>query len=77
MQETRRARISQGAIGWDLLHDVTRPERYVEQIVDPSWTEHLRRFHRATAADMVLRERRVAFHKGDEAPVVVRYVVAR
>jgi hypothetical protein len=77
MHQTRRARLSQGAIGWDLLHDVSQPERYVEQIVDESWTEHLRRFHRATAADMALRERRLAFHLGESLPVVTRYIVHR
>ncbi|VWX59753.1 Arabinose ABC transporter permease [Burkholderiales bacterium 8X] len=77
MQQTRRARISQGAIAWELLHDITEPGRYVEQVVDESWTEHLRRFHRATAADMALRERRLAFHIGEELPVVTRYVVQR
>ena len=77
MQQTRRARLSEGAIAWELLHDVGQPERYVEQIVDESWTEHLRRFNRATAADMALRERRLAFHKGETLPVVTRYVVKR
>ncbi|RZL90217.1 MAG: MFS transporter, partial [Variovorax sp.] len=77
MHQTRRTRLSEGAIGWELLHDITQPERYVEQIVDESWTEHLRRFNRATAADLALRERRLAFHVGDEPPVVTRYVVQR
>ncbi|RZL65250.1 MAG: MFS transporter [Variovorax sp.] len=77
MQQTRRTRLSEGAIGWELLHDLAEPARYVEQIVDPSWTDHLRRFHRATAADLALRERRLAFHVGQEAPVVTRYVVQR
>lgn len=77
MQQTRRARLSQGAIGWELLHDMAQPERYLEQVVDESWTEHLRRFHRATAADMALRERRLAFHQGEVPPVVTRYVVRR
>jgi predicted MFS family arabinose efflux permease/quinol monooxygenase YgiN len=77
MQETRRARLSEGAIGWELLHDVGEPERFVEQIVDESWTEHLRRFHRATAADMALRERRIAFHQGAEAPEIHRHVMLR
>ncbi|MBT2322292.1 MFS transporter [Variovorax paradoxus] len=77
MQQTRRARLGQGAIGWELLHDITEPGRYVEEIVDESWTEHLRRFHRATAADMALRERRLAFHQGETVPVVTRYVVRR
>ncbi|MBO9648069.1 MAG: MFS transporter [Variovorax sp.] len=77
MHETRRARLSQGAIAWELLHDIAEPNRYVEQITDESWTEHLRRFHRATAADMALRERRLAFHKGESLPVITRYIVHR
>ncbi|GAA4359048.1 MFS transporter [Variovorax defluvii] len=77
MQQTRRARLGQGAIGWELLHDIAEPGRYLEEIVDESWTEHLRRFHRATAADMALRERRLAFHQGETTPVVTRYVVKR
>jgi MFS family permease/quinol monooxygenase YgiN len=77
MQQTRRVRLSEGAIAWDLLRDIGEPARFVEEIVDESWTEHLRRFHRATAADIALRERRLAFHQGDEPPVVTRYVVRR
>jgi MFS family permease len=77
MQETRRARLSQGAIGWELLSDVGDPARFLEEISDESWTEHLRRFHRATAADIALRERRLAFHTGDEPPRVSRYLVRR
>jgi hypothetical protein len=49
----------------------------VEQIVDDSWTDHLRRFNRATASDMALRERRLAFHIGEAQPVVTRYIVRR
>ncbi len=77
MQHTRRARLGEGAIGWELLHDVSQPERYVEQIVDESWTEHQRRYSRATAADLALRERRLAFHQGEVPPVVKRYVITR
>lgn len=77
MQQTRRVRLGEGAIGWELLRDVAEPARFVEEIVDESWTEHLRRFQRATAADLALRERRLAFHQGDEPPVVMRYVTRR
>jgi predicted MFS family arabinose efflux permease/quinol monooxygenase YgiN len=77
MQQTRRVRLSEGAIGWDLLRDIADPARFVEEIVDESWTEHLRRFARATAADLTLRERRIAFHRGDEPPLVTRYVARR
>jgi MFS family permease len=77
MQQTRRTRLSEGAIGWELLHDIAEPGRYIEEIIDESWTGHLRRFHRATAADLALRERRLAFHLGDGPPIVKRYVVRR
>ena len=75
MQESRRSRLRQGALGWELLQDLSDPGRYVEQIVDPSWTEHLRRFDRVTEGDVALRERKLAFHLGDGAPVVTRQVI--
>jgi MFS family permease len=75
MQESRRSRLRQGALSWDLLRDISDPGRYIEQIVDQSWTEHLRRFDRVTAADVALRERKLAFHIGETAPVISRCVV--
>ncbi len=77
MQESRRSRLRQGALSCDLLHDMADPARYVEQIVDESWTEHLRRFDRVTASDVALRERKLAFHRGESPPEVVRYLVER
>ncbi|MBL8442541.1 MAG: MFS transporter, partial [Zoogloeaceae bacterium] len=74
MQETRRARLRLGAVSWGLFRDTTQPGRYIEYFVDENWVEHQRRFERFTAADVGLRARRQAFHKGDEAPVVRRYV---
>lgn len=75
MQQSRRSRLRQGALSWDLLRDLGEPGRYVEQIVDESWTEHLRRFDRVTAADVALRERKLAFHVGDAPPLVTRCLV--
>jgi MFS family permease len=75
MQESRRSRLRQGALTWDLLRDISDPGRYIEQIVDESWTEHLRRFDRVTAGDVTLRERKLAFHIGDAPPVITRCVV--
>ncbi len=75
MQESRRARLRQGALSWELQHDIADPRRYVERVVDESWTEHLRRFDRVTASDVALRDRKNAFHVGAAAPVVSRYVV--
>ena len=75
MQESRRSRLRQGALDWELEHDIADPRRYVERILDESWVEHLRRFDRSTNADMALRDRRLAFHVGENPPVVTRYVV--
>jgi len=74
MQESRAARLRLGAVSWELFHDVTDPGRFIEYFVDESWVEHLRRFERFSAADVSLRERRIAFHVGPEPPRVTRYV---
>ncbi|MFN3417019.1 MAG: MFS transporter, partial [Caldimonas sp.] len=61
MQESRRSRLRQGALAWELFRDVNDPGLYTEYFIDESWVEHLRRFDRVTAADVHLRERRLAF----------------
>jgi MFS family permease/quinol monooxygenase YgiN len=75
MQESRRSRLRQGALSWELLRDISDPGRYIEQITDESWTEHLRRFDRVTGADVALRDRKLAFHLSAAPPVVSRSVV--
>ncbi len=77
MEDSRRSRLRQGALEWQLLHSLEEPGRWVEQITDESWTEHLRRFDRVTADDARLRERRLAFHIGDGPPRVTRYLIER
>jgi MFS family permease len=77
MQESRRSRMSQGALEWQVLQDLYEPGRIVEQITDESWTEHLRRFDRVTAADVQLRDRKLAFHIGEEPPRVTRLLIER
>ncbi|WP_051109981.1 MFS transporter [Massilia niastensis] len=75
MQESRRSRLRQGALRWELMHDATDPGRFIECIVDESWTEHLRRFDRVSRADVALRDRKRAFHIGPELPQVTRYFI--
>jgi MFS family permease len=76
MQDSRRSRLRQGALHWELLEDLGNPGHFVEQVIDASWTEHLRRFDRVGAADVALRDRKLAFHKGEEPPLVTRYLLA-
>lgn len=75
MRVSRRSRLRHGALSWELLRDIGEPGKFIEQIVDESWVEHLRRFDRVTAADAALRDRKHAFHIGTAPPVVTRRVV--
>ena len=72
LNESRRGRLRHGALSWELLHDINEPSRFIEVIVAESWTDHLRRFDRVTAADVALRDRKLAFHLGEEPPRVTR-----
>jgi MFS family permease len=74
MQQTRRARLRQGALSWGLFRDAAQPGRYIEYFVDENWLEHQRRLERFSAGDAGLREQRLGFHVGSEPPVVRRYV---
>ena len=74
MQQSRRSRLRQGALSWELFRDAAVPGRYVEYIVDESWIEHLRRFDRITSDDVAWRERRLALHVGPEPPHVTRCI---
>ncbi|MEP6969737.1 MAG: MFS transporter [Betaproteobacteria bacterium] len=74
MRVSRRSRLRHGALSWELLRDINDPGLYVEQIVDESWTEHLRRFDRVTTDDVALRDRKQAFHIGDTPPLVKRRI---
>jgi hypothetical protein len=46
----------------------------VEYFVDENWVEHQRRLERFTAFDAELRQQRLSFHLGPQAPVLRRYV---
>ncbi|MES2259929.1 MAG: MFS transporter [Pseudomonadota bacterium] len=77
MRDSRRTRLSQGALEWELLRDAADPARYIERIVDESWTEHLRRFDRVTRTDVALRDRKFAYHIGANPPLVTRCFIDR
>jgi quinol monooxygenase YgiN len=74
MQESRRSRLRQGVLSWELLRDTADPDVYVEHFIDETWADHLRRFDRMTEADVGLRERRLAFHVGERPPLIQRRV---
>jgi MFS family permease len=74
MRLSRGRRLRSGVLDWELLHDIADPGRFVEQVVDESWADHLRRFHRMTEADAALRDRKNEFHVGEGPPRVMRFV---
>ena len=74
MQDTRRARLRQGALSWGLFRDAANPARYIEYFVDENWVEHQRRLERFSAVDADLRAKRLAFHIDVAAPRIKRYV---
>ncbi|WP_230411814.1 MFS transporter [Denitromonas iodatirespirans] len=74
MQQTRLARLRQGALSWGLFRDTSLEGRYIEYFLDENWIEHQRRLARFTAADIGLRNRRLSFHIGTEPPRTRRYI---
>ena len=74
MRESRRIRLRNGALSWELFRDPVDPYRWVEYFVSESWLEHLREQERLTASDVAVRDRKWAFHIGDAPPVVSRLI---
>ena len=75
MEESRRSRLRQGALDWQLLHDLSEPGRYVEQVTDESWIEHLRRFDRVSAGRCAVARPAAGVPPRRGPPQVTRYVV--
>ncbi len=73
--EGRRSRLRNGALSWQLLHDIQQPGRFIEVIVDDSWVDHLRRFDRSTEADELLRHKRLEFHIGQNPPRISKMII--
>jgi hypothetical protein len=74
MRDIERLRRRDGAIGWSLYEDAEDPHTMVEVFLVESWAEHLRQHERPTRADIAVRERVRAFHRGTEPPPVSHYL---
>jgi hypothetical protein len=48
----------------------------METFVVESWAEHLRQHERLTVTDRIAEERALAFHVGDEPPLMSHYIYA-
>jgi len=77
MHESRRNRLRNGALSWELFQDAAEPGRFIEYYVDGSWVEHMRQHERVTAHDHALWKRKRSFHIGDEPPRVSHFIARR
>jgi hypothetical protein len=66
-----------GAIRWNIYHDVEQPGRWVEVFVVESWLEHLRQHERVTAMDRLALDAARRFHAGDGGPRIRHHIAER
>ncbi len=74
MNDVRSVILRDGAINWELFHDVENPSRYVMMFTSESWTEHLRHHERMTKADLATEQRAISFHIGKMPPRISHLV---
>src|SRR6267143_1042106 len=68
MNKVRSVMLRDGAINWELFHDIENPSRYVMMFTSESWTEHLRQHERITKADLAVEQHANSFHIGKGPP---------
>jgi MFS family permease len=68
MNDVRSMILRDGAIRWELFHDVENPSRYVMMFTSESWTDHLRHHERMTKADLAIEQHAISFHIGKDPP---------
>ena len=74
MNDLRSLLLRDGAINWELFHDVENPSRYVMMFTSESWTEHLRQHERTTKADLAIEEHARSFHMGKDPPRISHFI---
>jgi MFS family permease len=74
IQPLGMARLRDGAMWWDVFHDVADPSRVVEVFMVGSLVEHLRQHERVTEADRIVQERLRGFHSADDPPLVTHLI---
>jgi hypothetical protein len=70
MRQMELVRRRSGAVGWSLYEDPEHPDELLEVFMVDSWVEHLRQHERGTRAEIGLRDRVRALHRGSEPPAV-------
>jgi len=75
MREIEQSRRREGAVQWELFHDMAQPSRYIETVIVESWAEELRRHEHVTEEDRTAEERVLSF-QDPQTPPMVRHLVA-
>lgn len=70
MEGVRKGRLRDGALQWGLFQDLENPQRFVENFIVESWTEHLRQHERVTEEDRMIQEAARRFHIESTPPTV-------
>ncbi|MCC0057616.1 MAG: MFS transporter [Rhodobiaceae bacterium] len=74
MRAVRRSRERNGAYAMSLMRDIADPQLWVEKISYPTWNDYMRARDRPTSDDRAHRDRAIAFHIGDELPLIRRFL---
>jgi MFS family permease len=77
MQQRRRIRGRNGARRWELLHDLSDPEVWIETFHVPAWSEYLRHRERLVQHEVQLFTRIRHLDRRPNAPLIRRFVSAR
>jgi MFS family permease len=77
MQEVGEMRRRNGAYFWDLFHDSSDPDRFIESFMDESWVEHLRQHERVSVADREIQRRAKAFLASGESTRTAHWLASR
>lgn len=76
VHQLKPARQRDGAHSWGVYEDTEQKGHYIEHFVEESWVEHLRHHERVTHADKPLQDAVMAFHQGDETPIVKHFLAS-
>jgi predicted MFS family arabinose efflux permease len=74
MKPLKMIRRRDGAIKWNLFHNVSDAGHYVESFIIESWGEHLRQHERMTVSDREILDHAVSFHIGPERQSVEHFI---
>ena len=76
MQQVQLNRQRNGAYGWSIARDITKPELWTERYHCPTWHDYLRQRSRPTQSERALQQSAAAFHLGPES-VRIRRMLER